>query len=220
MIRRILLLLACLGFAASAAADERAPATYGGVLQWYFDAAEAGDVDAQFALGLQFEQGLLEKAPDLALAAQWYAQAADNGHALAQLRLALLLLSRGDAAEAARYMESAALQGVAEAQFDLALMLEIGRGVAPDEDAALRWYRAAAAQGMAAACHNLGGLLAGWRNAPADDVDAYMWLERAARAGVPEAPPAQADLARRMTPALVAEAVAAADAHVCAPVGG
>ena len=40
-----------------AVADEhRARGTYGEALQWYFDAADAGNAQAQFLLGLKFFQ--------------------------------------------------------------------------------------------------------------------------------------------------------------------
>lgn len=196
-------------------ANAAAPEGYGAVFRWYQRAAEAGDVEAQFMLGLQYEQGLRGEVPDLERAERWFRQAAEGGNALAQFRLALLLQGRTAAAartEAVRWLTDAAEQGLADAQFNLAIALETGVGTASDEAAAIAWYRAAADQGMPQAMYNLGGLLATGSNAPLDDIEAYAWLERAARLDASGAADLRDRLAGRMTPAMIDEARALAAA--------
>ena len=53
--------------------------------RWWTLAAEAGDVDAQFNLGVLFAD--LLSPPDLAEARRWYTRAAEAGDAEAQLSL-------------------------------------------------------------------------------------------------------------------------------------
>ena len=64
-------------------------------------------------------------------------------------------LKCGDYPTALGQFALAAEQGHAEAQFNLGSMYEEGRGVPPDEKAAIRWYALAAKQGRADAKVNL-----------------------------------------------------------------
>lgn len=79
-------------------------------------------------------------------------QAAEQGNALAQAKLASrLLLGRDgeqkDEQQAAHWMEKAANQGLVDAQVALAAMYDRGLGVTSDRDKATQWYEKAAAQG-------------------------------------------------------------------------
>jgi TPR repeat protein len=80
--------------------------------------AELGDAEAQYNLGVMFDEGAgMEQ--DLAAAAKWYRKAAEQGFVDAQTNLGIMYyhgqgVSR-DLAEAARWFRQAASQGDSEA---------------------------------------------------------------------------------------------------------
>ena len=128
MVRTIALVLFLSTVAAPmvAVADEhRARGTYGEALQWYFDAADAGNAQAQFLLGLKYETGT-DVGRDIAEAANWYEKAARQGNPEAQFKLATFLeRGRGrevDRAAAAQWYERAAQKGFAPAQYNLGVL--------------------------------------------------------------------------------------------------
>jgi TPR repeat protein len=59
-------------------------------LQEALTAAEGGNAEAQFGLGLKYSSNS-EATEDLALAAEWYRKAAVQGHPLAQFNLGIML---------------------------------------------------------------------------------------------------------------------------------
>ena len=143
--------------------------------------AHAGDAEAQYQLGLRYDNA--DGVPrDPVAAANWYRFAAGQNHALAQLHLGLIFYAgdvgfERDRAEAARWYLQAAGNGIADAQFNLALMHYNGDGVAQDDVLAFRWFKAAADQGHAKAQFNLGALYANGHGTGQDKVEAYkLWL--------------------------------------------
>jgi hypothetical protein len=123
--------------------------------------AEQGNASAQFGLGLAYDRG--RGVPeDPALAAQWYARAAQWGLPEANFNLGNLYLSgRGvtrDEREAARLFERAARRGMPEAQFNLGFAYETGAGVARDLPRAAAWYAQAGARGVGSAKLRLASL--------------------------------------------------------------
>jgi TPR repeat protein len=130
-------------------------------------AAGRGDAEAQFGLGLRYGSGTGE-AQDLAQAAHWYRQAADQNHCLAQFNLGLMYASgQGvprDDGEAGRWMRKAAEQGDAGAQFNLGTRFHRASVGGPTGDGveakieAYKWFFLAAAQGYkdsAASCERM-----------------------------------------------------------------
>ena len=111
--------------------------------------AERGDAEAQFILGIMYDDG--EGVPqDYAEAVRWYRRAAEQGHASAQFNLGLRY-DNGygvpqDYAEALRWYRRAAEQGHAGAQNNLGLMYEDGAGVPKDFVQAHKWYNLAASR--------------------------------------------------------------------------
>ena len=106
------------------------------------EAADAGDADGLFALGLLHEGR--ELGPEnLELAVSLYRQAADLGHPGAQELLGLSYqFGRGvavDLVEAVRWFRRAAAQGDADAQLRLGFALLKGLGVTPDQTEAYLW---------------------------------------------------------------------------------
>lgn len=124
-------------------------------------AAEQGDANAQFRLGISYRAGL-GVAKDEQEAVKWYRKAAEQGHAEAQMSLGLCyVLGTGveeDGKEAMKWFRIAAEQGHAQAQYCLGLGYEQGTGVAKDRQKAAKWYRKAAAQGNKDAIERLRAL--------------------------------------------------------------
>ena len=114
--------------------------------------AEAGDIEAQFNLGMCYKNGYgVEK--NLRKATNLYRKAAEQGDATAQYNLGLCY-ANGDGVEknlpeAAKWWRKAAEQGNAKAQFDLGLLYYWGCGVEQNLTEAANWFRKAAEQGDA-----------------------------------------------------------------------
>ncbi len=129
--------------------------------------AEAGDAEAQNALGALFYSGeaISKDATgkvmdyDLEAAAGWFYRAAEQGHAGAQFNLGLLYAEgqgvQQDAAKAVEWFTKAAEQGNVDAQNNLGVMHLIGEGVPKDINKAVEWFEKAAAQGNEEAKANL-----------------------------------------------------------------
>jgi TPR repeat protein len=122
-------------------------------------AADQEHAEAQYNLGLSFDQGRGVAQSDVG-AARWLRKAADQGHAEAQSNLGNMFgQGRGVAqsdVEAARWFRKAADQGHAQAQNNLGTMFAQGRGVAQSVVEAARWFSKAADQGNAGAHYTLG----------------------------------------------------------------
>ncbi|MEY8212841.1 MAG: tetratricopeptide repeat protein [Colwellia sp.] len=90
---------------------------------------------------------------DYKKAVKWYLKAAEQGHADAQINLALMYdigqVVAQDYKRAAKWYLKAAEQGDAGAQFNIALLYKIGQGVPKDYEQAAKWYLKVAEQGPA-----------------------------------------------------------------------
>ncbi len=153
--------------------------------RWCHQAAEQGNVEAQFALGFMYERGRGVNKDD-AEAVKWYRKAADQGVASAQTRLGWMYEEgRGvaqDDAEAAKWYRKATEQGDANAQLFLGSEYLLGDGI-QDYAEAVKWYRKAAEQGDANAQFFLGsGYLLGDGIAQ-DYAEAVKWYRKAAEQG-------------------------------------
>ncbi len=122
-------------------------------------AAQLGQAEALFLIGRLHEQGMGTDI-DQDKAMDYFAQAADDGDAKAQYRLAKAALDGGDQIDAAQkevalsWLNKAAEQEHAEAQTTLAMMLE-----QDDRDAAMTWYMRAALNGNEDARERLAALM-------------------------------------------------------------
>lgn len=116
--------------------------------------AESGEPDAEYRLGLAYDQGR-GIARDQREALHWYRMAGEHGHALGALNAGVLYDSGvgvpRDAVAAAFWYRKAADQGNARAAYNLAQLYENGDGVARDRAQAIDWYRRAQRNGLAAA---------------------------------------------------------------------
>jgi len=114
------------------------------------NAAEQGDVPAQFTLGLMYARG--EGGPkDYAEAVKWYRKAAERGHASAQFYLGHAFhmgwgVSEDDV-EAVKWFRKSAEQGHAGGQFHLGVKYDLGEGVPEDDLEAYVWFAIADANG-------------------------------------------------------------------------
>ena len=124
-------------------------------------AAESGDAQAQFELGLAYDGGNGVVA-DIQTALSWYRRAAEQSHAEAMYYIALTFDYADrvdeDNLEAADWYRRAGELDHAESQAALGLMYEIGEGVETDLKAARNWYERAANNGNADGMGYLGDL--------------------------------------------------------------
>lgn len=116
--------------------------------------AQAGDADAQFALGTLYQSG--QGVPrDDEQATAWFRKAAEQGSVPAQYNLGNAYKhGRGvqaDEAQAVHWWTKAAKAGLAPAQFNLGTAYFYGRGVARSPERGMYWYGEAAANGHPAA---------------------------------------------------------------------
>ena len=148
----------------------------------YRTLAEKGDREAQFSLGLRYDNGE-GVAKDEVEAVKWYRKAADQGHAKAQFSLGYCYFNgRGvakDEVEAVKWYRKAADQEDAKAQLNLGYCYFNGRGAAKDEVEAVKWYRKAADQGHAKAQFNLGTCYRNGHGVAKDEVEAYAFYNLA-----------------------------------------
>lgn len=108
---------------------------------------------------------------------------------------------------AREWFEKSSAQGNADAQYNLGFLYDKGQ---ENYAKALEWYQKSAAQRHADAQYNLGLLYAYGRGVPQDYVRAYMWWSLAAAHSKGKEEESEesilAKVARRMTPAQIAEA--------------
>jgi TPR repeat protein len=129
-------------------------------VQLYRHGAELGDADAQFILGMMYNDGRWGATQDYAEAMKWYLKAAEQGYAAAQNRIGLMY-SRGHGvaqsyAEAAQWFRKAAEQGVAATQSYTG--------------------RQANARGVAIAQANLASMYVEGQGVSQNNATAYMWM--------------------------------------------
>ena len=158
-------------------------------------AAEAGQAEAQFDLGVLYAQGKGVQR-DLTMAERWYRKAAEQGNAEAQFALGQMY-SRGwgvprDEADALRWFQMANTPDTDGPATDWTLI--DGYGVQQDDKQAAYWYELAAQKGHAEAQFNLGRLYATGKGVPHDEEQAVRWVRAAASQGYA---PAQAGLGTR-----------------------
>jgi len=153
--------------------------------------ANAGNVKAQYGLGVLYERGLGDIPRNYGRAAHWYARAAGEGHSAARNNLALMYANglgvERSPERAVRLWTQAAEDGHAMAQFNLGLAYSRGEGVEPDNAAARKWFRRAAAQDLPRAQHALGQMHRLGVGVAKDPGKALAWYRRAAAQGHAEA---------------------------------
>ena len=159
---------------------------YVGALAQWQSLADKGFANAQFQLGVMYDEGHAFQTNE-AEAVNWFRKAAEQGHADAQSNLGWMYgQGRGvpkNQAEAVNWYRKAAEQGHANAQFNLGVSYDQGLGVPKNEAEAINWYRKAAEQGDAYAQYNLGVSYWNGEGVQNDEVQAVTWLRKAAAQG-------------------------------------
>jgi TPR repeat protein len=160
-------------------------------MRWYRLAAELGDKNAQFALGMAFLTGKGETR-DVAAAAALFEKAAAQDHPGAWYNLGVIALEgngvASDFARAATDFHRSANLGFAEAAYSLGLLYREGRGVEKDPKQAAFWlFRAAQGDDLAAQVEYGIMLFNGGEGVPADEAGGAKWLLRAANRDNPVA---------------------------------
>jgi TPR repeat protein len=135
---------------------------------------------------------------------------ADQGDVLAQSILGLMYF-KGDGVpqdyvQAVAWYRKAADQGAAVAQNNLGDMYAYGKGVPQDYVQAVFWLRKVAEQGVDKAQFNLGTMYANGWGVQQNDVQAHLWWNLAAAQGDADAFKNRDIVAKKMTPAQIAEA--------------
>ena len=113
--------------------------------------AQAGDANAQVALGNVFAEGLYGVPQNDAEAFRWYERAAEAGNSMGEFMLGSCYeQGKGPAksfSEAAAWYKRSAGKGFAAAQAALGTLYSTGQGVARDPVEAYKWFALAAASG-------------------------------------------------------------------------
>lgn len=109
-------------------------------------AAESGDADSQYGMGLLYSEGIVVPMDDLQ-ALKWFGLAADQGHGQAQYKLGVMHANGWgvpmDEAEAMKWYLLASDNGVTEAQVSVGTMYQNGFSVEQDKVEALKWFSVA-----------------------------------------------------------------------------
>ncbi len=158
-------------------------------------AADAGQAEAQFDLGVLYAQGRGVRR-DLTEAANWYRKSAEQGNAEAEYALGqMYLLGWGvprDEADAVRWFQMANSVESDGPPTDWALVE--GYGIEQDPKQAAHWYRMAADKGHPEAQFSLAGLYATGKGVKRDEEQAARWVSASAIQGYA---PAQENLGQR-----------------------
>ena len=155
----------------------------------YTAAAEQGDAEAQYHLGVCYEkgEGVTQSYKE---AVKWYQKAAEQGYAEAQSNLALCYENghgvTGSYEEAAKWFIKAAEQGYAYAQYRLGDYYFYGHYFKKNTEEAMKWYKKAAEQGYDEAQNRLGHCYFEGRGVPQNHSEAAKWYKMAAEQGYAE----------------------------------
>ena len=163
------------------------PEQFRTTLEWLTEAADAGQVYAQYELGKIYRDGRgVEK--DALLAAAWLTRAAEQGSNAASYALGILLLTGGeglakDIPSALNWLRRSAEDGNQYAQYQLGRLLLRGEDVPREIEEATCWLTASAEQGNQYAQYALGKLFLIGKQVPQDPEAAVRWFTLSAAQG-------------------------------------
>lgn len=148
--------------------------------------AEQGDSNAQYRLGLIYQNGYGD-IKNIEKAIGWYQKAAKQGNMEAQSKLGYIYKVGCGISEnykkAVKYLQKAAVQGHIEAQYMLGIMYKNGWGIDKDDREAVTWYTRAAVQGHIEAQCKLGYIYKSGSGVCEDYEKAAKWYQKAADQG-------------------------------------
>ena len=143
-------------------------------------------------------------AASLAVAAEWYLKAANQGHATAQTNIGRMYRNgqgvTKDYSQAWAWFRKAADQGHADAQSNIGWMYLNGFGVTKDYRQAVDWFRKAANRGNPWAQYNLGYRYENGEGVRRNHHQAMAWFKKAADQGHAGAQAALKQLGRYSPP--------------------
>lgn len=158
-------------------------------LGWYRLAADRGDRNAIFAIGMMHVDGRAGLPRDPAAAKALFERAAALGHPAAGYNLGIMAMSGqggpADAVQAARWFQGAADLGNADAQYALAVLFKDGNGVPADPLRAAEYMGKAARQDLVEAEIDYGVMLFNGQGVAKDEAAAARLFRRAALRGNP-----------------------------------
>lgn len=147
------------------------------------NAAQNGDDEAQFIIGLCYYNGIGVKK-DFFQSVNWWKKAAEQGNAGAQCNLGLCYDNgngvKQDKLQAIFWYRKAAEQGMPEAQENLGYCYEEGSGVEQDYYEAFNWFNKAAEQGLATSQERVGSYYLIGQGTNQDLTQAIKWFQKAA----------------------------------------
>ena len=163
------------------------PQDFAKAYEWYRLAADAGDREAQFALGMMYMQGR-GVAQNRAIGADYVEKAANQGQVDAMYHLGLHPRWKGRSASRIRrgprrLLAAAAESGSPDAQYALAQLYAVGDRRPQDESVAVQWFASAARLGIVPAQVDYAIRLFNGNGVAKDEEAAAAWFERAAEAG-------------------------------------
>jgi uncharacterized protein len=148
-------------------------------------AADKGQAEAQYDLGLLYAKGLGVQR-DLQVAQQWYEAAAAQGNAQAEYTLGQMYAQGwgipANEASTLRWMQLAS-DSNSDNQDDPGWLAIEGYGTATDFTKAAYWYRLAADQGHAEAQYDLARLYSDGKGVPRDHTQAFKLAQMSAVQG-------------------------------------
>jgi TPR repeat protein len=104
-------------------------------------AAESGDADSQYGMGLLYSEGIAVPMDDLL---KWFGLAAEQGHGEAQYKLGVMHANGWGVpmseVEAMKWYQLAAENGITAAQVSLGTMYQNGFSIEQDKIEALKWF--------------------------------------------------------------------------------
>jgi len=154
-------------------------------VKWYRKAADQDDLDAQYKLGVCYENGK-GVSPDCKEAVKWYRKAAENGVIEAQIALgACYENGKGvspDCKEAVKWYRNAADRNNTEAQYKLGFCYETGSEIRSEDKAAI-WYRRAAEKGHAGAQYKIAQFYETGKGVEKNVNESIPWYVKAANQG-------------------------------------
>ena len=151
---------------------------------WLKPWAKEGDADAQYRLGLLYENGYGVDV-NTKLALKWYRASAKQGQRKAKRRLQNLRKSAtaasGNESVATQWYEDLAVSGDSEAQYYLGFIYETGWSVPVDNIEATRWYEKSAAKGVKEAQFRLGMMFLTGSGGNKSEIQGERWIRQAAK---------------------------------------
>jgi TPR repeat protein len=159
---------------------------YKQAIHWYKLAAERGDIESQYNLGVMYRNGE-GVAQNFEEATHWYKKAAEQGDAQAQHILGTKYdLGEGvtqSFKQAIYWYKKAVEQGNKEAQFNLALMYFYGEGVEQDLAKAFELTMLSAKQGHAASISNVANFYHKGLGVEKSHIESLYWYRKSADKG-------------------------------------